>query len=113
MMQVRSEGLKKRPVHCEIHRGLSDSVPAPHPASQAQYASPSLVKKHNKKTKPPGKNLETLKTEQIKMESSLERLKQNKRQLPGLVQSITDPVEFICSAQCFNPALCIWFMYCF
>lgn len=33
---VRSEGLKKRPVHCEIHRGLSDSVPAPHPASQAQ-----------------------------------------------------------------------------
>lgn len=42
VLQVRSEGLKKRPVHCEIHRGLSDSVPAPHPASQAQRAS-SLV----------------------------------------------------------------------
>lgn len=31
--QVWSKGLEKRPVHCEIHSGLSNSVPAPYPAS--------------------------------------------------------------------------------
>lgn len=39
-LQVRSEGLEKRPVHCEILKGLSDSVPAPPPAAQAWLGLP-------------------------------------------------------------------------
>ena len=41
-LQVKSEELKKRPVHCEIHRGLSDSVPAPYPAPQNPIFAPMV-----------------------------------------------------------------------